>query len=98
MIKHIVIFRFTPDSRPEQRDALLDELASFPRRFPAMRNWTMGVNRSDRDDRFTHGFVVEFATEDELHAYLRSDEHETFVRQRWRPIVDERAIVSYHYE
>lgn len=97
MIKHIVLFRFTDESTEEQRAALVDELNGFPAKFPAMQNWTLGLNRSSRDDRFTHGFVVEFDTEDLLEGYLRSDTHETFVRERFRPIIAERAIVSYEY-
>lgn len=95
MIKHIVLFRFADTADPAERDSMLAELAEFPGRFPAMRNWTMGTNRSWRDDRFTHGFVVEFDREEELDAYLRSDEHESFVEHRFRPLVAERAIVSY---
>lgn len=98
MIKHIVLFRFTDESTADQRTALLDELDGFPQRFPDMQRWTMGVNRSSRDDRFTHGFVVEFEDEQRLENYLRSDAHESFVRERFRPIIAERAIVSYEYD
>jgi hypothetical protein len=95
MIRHVVVFRFTADALPDQREALLGELAGFPALFPQMRNWRMGLNESSRDDRFSHGFVVDFASVNELEGYLRSEHHETFVRERWRPIVDERAIVSF---
>ena len=95
MIKHIVLFRFTDDATDQQRRSMLAELAAFPARFPAMRSWTMGENRSSRDDRYSHGFVVEFETEQELVEYLATEEHERFVRERFRPIIQERAIVSY---
>jgi len=95
MIKHILLFRFTDESTDEQRQSLLDELATFPARFPAMRSWTMGENRSSRDDRFSHGFVVEFETEEQLVEYLATEAHERFVRERFKPIIQERAIFSY---
>lgn len=95
MIRHLVVFRFTAESPPTQRQALLEELEGFPALFPQMCNWRMGVNASSRDDRFTHGFVVDFDSVEDLESYLRSDHHETFVRERWRPIIDERAIVSF---
>ena len=94
MIRHIVLFRFTGDSTDQQRQSMLDELAAFPARFPAMRSWTMGENRSRRDDRFSHGFVVEFATEEQLVDYLATEAHERFVQERFRPIISERAIFS----
>ena len=95
MIKHILLFRFTDDSTDQQRQSMLDELATFPAQFPAMRSWTMGENRSSRDDRFTHGFVVEFETEEQLVGYLATEEHERFVHERFLPIIQERAIFSY---
>lgn len=97
MIKHVVLWRFVDDSTDEERDSMLAELATFPQQFRAMRSWTMGVNRSNRDDRFTHGFVVEFETEQELLDYLATDTHERFVRDRFRPIIQERAIFSYEF-
>ena len=95
MIRHIVLFSFTSNSTEQQQKSMLEELAKFPARFTAMRSWTMGENRSNRDDRFSHGFVVEFETEDQLIEYLGTDEHEHFVRERFRPIIQERAIFSY---
>ena len=95
MIKHILLFRFTDDSTDQQRQSMLDELATFPAQYPAMRSWTMGENRSSRDDRFSHGFVVEFETEEQLVDYLATETHERFVRERFKPIIAERTIFSY---
>ncbi len=97
MIRHTVVFRFRPEVDRATIDAVLAELDTFPAHFPAMRRWSAGLNRSTRDDRFTHAFSVEFDTEAELAAYLSSDRHERFVAEVWRPVIAERAIVSYEY-
>jgi 2,3-dihydroxy-p-cumate/2,3-dihydroxybenzoate 3,4-dioxygenase len=97
MIRHTVFYRFHPDVPEAQKDALIAEQDRFPSYYPAMRGWTSGLNRSARDDRFTHAFSVEFDTEAELVEYLSSDRHETFVREVFRPVIAERAIVSYEY-
>ena len=97
VIKHVVMFRFQDNVPQDERQSVLDALALFPQRFPSMRNWVCGVNRSERDDRFSHMFAVEFATEDDLRSYLSSEEHEHFVTERWRPVIAERAIVSIAY-
>jgi 2,3-dihydroxy-p-cumate/2,3-dihydroxybenzoate 3,4-dioxygenase len=97
MIRHTVAFRFGDDVPPAQVQAVLDQLETFPAHFPAMRRWSSGENRSTRDDRFTHAFSVEFDTEAELAAYLSSERHERFVAEVWRPVIAERAIVSYEY-
>lgn len=94
MVTHMVLFRFRPTASPEERQSLLDELAGFPAEFPAMRDFTLGTNRSRRDDRFTHAFCIRFDSQRELDEYLDSERHETFVAERWRPIIEERAIVS----
>ena len=60
-----------------------------------MRSFSVGVNESHRDQRYTHGFTVEFADFDELDVYLTSEEHERFVADRFAPVVAERAIVSF---
>ena len=96
MVRQIVLFRFRDDVSEADRDSLLAELDGFPDEFPQMRNWMCGVNRSARDDRFSHAFVVDFDSDADLQAYLSSERHETFVHDRWRPIIAERAIVTLH--
>lgn len=95
MIRHVVAFRFRPELPEPERAALLAELEALPGRFPAMRRFALGPNISRRDDTFSHAFSVEFDTEVELVAYLDSEEHERFVRERFRPLVEARAIVSF---
>ena len=61
----------------------------------AMKNWQDGRNISKRDQTFEYAFVVEFESESELLAYLNSQEHERFVRERFRPHIEARAIVRF---
>ena len=97
MIKHIVAFRFKAEVSVEEKYAVLEELNEFPKRWPAMRRWSLGRNISKRDNTFTHAFVVEFETEQDLLDYLNSDEHERYVRERWRLVIEQRAILSYEF-
>ena len=73
------------------------ELSEFPKRWPAMQRWTLGRNISQRDSTFPYAFVVEFESEKELRDYLNSEAHEAYVRERWRPVIEQRAIVSYEF-
>lgn len=97
MIKHIVAFRFKHGISESKVKSILEEQGEFPKRFPKMRNWTMGKNISKRDDTFTYAFVVEFESEKDLTDYLNSEEHESWVRDKWRPFIEKRAIVSYEF-
>jgi hypothetical protein len=95
MIKHIVAFRFRDTVNESERRQLLFDQNEVPKHFPKMKNWTMGRNISKRDDTFTHAFVVEFDSEEGLLEYLNSEEHERFVSERFRPVIEKRAIVTY---
>jgi 2,3-dihydroxy-p-cumate/2,3-dihydroxybenzoate 3,4-dioxygenase len=96
MIHHIVAFRFENHVTAEAKAQLLAELAELPNRFPSMKRFVIGQNRSERDDRFTHAFSTEFDDLDTLNSYLASDEHEAFVRDRFRPSIADRAILSFN--
>ena len=95
MIRHMVLFGFRPEVEQGDRDAILAELAGFPRHFPAMRRFGLGENVSKRDGTFSHVMTMEFETPRELEAYLDSDRHERFVATRFRPNVARRNIASY---
>jgi hypothetical protein len=95
MIKHMVLFRFRPEVEADRRDALLREYVTFPQIHAKMRNLTLGKNISRRDSTFEYAFTVEFDSEADLRDYLDSPEHEEHVVQRFRPLIESRAIVSY---
>jgi 2,3-dihydroxy-p-cumate/2,3-dihydroxybenzoate 3,4-dioxygenase len=97
VIRHLLVFNFAAHVDADERAAILRELDELPAHFPAMRCWSRGANISRRDQTYEHAFVVDFATEDELLAYLDSEHHERFVAERWKPNVHERAIVSFEY-
>lgn len=95
MIRHLLMFRFKTEIDPEQRERMLSELAQFPQRFTSMRNFALGRNASTRDGSFTHAMTVEFESWSDLESYLSSAEHESFVAERFRPLIAQRAIASF---
>jgi hypothetical protein len=97
MIKHWVAFRFKDEISEDVVAAVVAETETFPSIYATMRNFTTGRNISTRDTKFTHAFTIEFDTQADLLEYLNSESHETFVKERWRPVIDSQAIVSYEY-
>lgn len=97
MVEHIVAFRFHDHVPTEARDSLLEELKAFPIHFSEMVDFRLGKNESRRDDRYSHAFTVRFESMDQLVRYLDSERHEHFVAERWRPLIAQRAIVSFEY-
>ncbi len=96
MIRHTLSFRFADEVDEQLRDETLAALREFPGLYSSMRGFVLGENISNRDSRFSHTMTVDFDNEDDLLAYLSSDSHETFVRERWRPVIDQQAITSIH--
>lgn len=90
----MLAFRFRDDVEQEQRAAILAELETFPSVHPQIRDFTLGENISDRDTSMSHAFTMVFDSEDDARAYLRSDEHEQFVRERWRPVIEQQVIAT----
>lgn len=95
MIRHVVAFRFRDTVDDEERARLMDEIAELPVHFPVLGNFQLGRNVSTRDDRYSHAFVTDVDTMEELAGYLSSERHERFVAERFKPLVAERAIVSF---
>ncbi len=97
MIQHVLLFTFRPEAPAAAREQVLDELRSYPTLYPAMQDFVLGPNSSARDNRFSYAMTIRFSHRDELDAYLTSDRHEEFVRERFRPVVLERAIASVDF-
>ncbi|MFI9756296.1 Dabb family protein [Streptomyces collinus] len=97
MIRHTLSFRFADGVDQATRESVLAELRTFPDRYPAMRGFVLGENISTRDQTFTHTMAVDFDSQDDLLTYLGSESHETFVRNRWRPVIAQQAITSFEF-
>ena len=95
MIRHMVLFRFRPDVDLDLRRTVLHRLAELPGHYPAMQRFALGENASERDTSFSHAMTMEFATFDDLRAYLNSERHEALVRDWFTPAVAARAIASF---
>ena len=44
-------------------------MGELPIHFPAMKRFGLGVNVSERDQKYSHAMTMEFDTVDELKAY-----------------------------
>jgi hypothetical protein len=94
MIRHILLFSFRETAEHTARASLLEGLAAFPERFPKMHKFQIGANVSDRDQTFEYAMTVEFDAKADLDGYLRSEYHEQFVVERFRPLISQRAIAT----
>lgn len=94
-VRHMVLFRFRPDTEPGLRQTILDRLRELPTHHPEMQRFGLGENVSERDDSFSHVMTMEFASVELLREYLNGERHETLVHNWFAPNVAARAIASY---
>jgi hypothetical protein len=95
MIRHILLFTFREGASSDDIQTMLAEFSRFPERFPQMRDWQFGRNSSRRDQHYEYAMTVHFQDRPALDAYLESIVHETFVAERFQPLVARRAIATF---
>ncbi len=95
MIRHVVLFRFLPDTTDAQKAAIVEGLRELPAQIPELLAYAVGPDLGLTDATFDLAVVGDFADADGYRAYLAHDAHETVARERIRPFVAERASVQY---
>jgi len=95
MIRHVVLFRFTPDTTEAQKAAIVDGLRALPAQIPELLTYNVGPDLGLTDGTYELAVVADFADADGYRSYLAHDAHETVARERIRPHVAERASVQY---
>ena len=79
--RHVVMFRFRSDVSATAVEEVETAFAALPDQIPFITayEWGTNVSREGFDQGFTHCFLVTFATQADLDAYLPHPAHEAFV-------------------
>jgi quinol monooxygenase YgiN len=96
MLRHIVLFRFKPDTPPEAIRGIEIAFVELASRIEVVRGFEWGRNNSIEglDQGFTHVFVLSFADAADRDAYLPDPAHQAFVAQL-QPLLDAALVVDY---
>ena len=97
MIKHLVCFKFRPETSPEDVQGTLAALNALPGQIACVRNWSLGKNLSTRDTTYEYALSCDFADNAELQSYLQHPAHEQVARERLVRHWASRAIVDYEF-
>lgn len=95
MIRHVVLFRFLPETTDAQKAAMVEGLRALPAQIPQLLAYNVGPDLGLTDATFDLAVVADFADADGYRTYLAHDAHGAVVRDRIRPHVAERASVQY---
>jgi hypothetical protein len=82
VLRHIVMYKFKPETTPAQVQEVIDAFAGLPKKIDKIIGFEAGANvsKEGKSEGFTHVFVVTFKTEADLAAYLVHPAHEAYVK------------------
>ncbi len=91
MIRHVVLFRFTPESTTESRQDMLAALRALPERLPEIHSYQAELDLSLRDGSWDATVVADFDDVDGWRTYVQDPEHQRIIAELIQPITAERA-------
>jgi hypothetical protein len=95
MIRHTVIFRWTPEATEEQRQRVSAELSRLPSLVPTLRSYEFGSDLGVNEGSFDFAVSAGFDDMDGYLAYRDNPEHRAIIRDHITPITLERAAVQF---
>jgi hypothetical protein len=93
---HVVSFKFKPEAKPEQIDAVVAAFRDLQKKIPVIKEFSWGTNVSPEkhDKGFTHCFILSFTSDKDRDAYLVHPDHKAFGKQLG-PILADVFVVDY---
>lgn len=81
ILRHIVLYKFKDDLRPEQVQEVVEAFAGLPKKIATIVGFEAGTNASSegKSQGLTHAFVVSFRSEKDRDAYLVHPAHLEYV-------------------
>jgi hypothetical protein len=93
--RHVVLLRWTADTTPEQRAAVVDGLRGLPAVIPELRNYVVGEDAHVNEGNFDLVAVADF---DDVAGYLVYRDHpvhQAVIAEHIRPILAARAALQH---
>lgn len=96
VLRHVVLFKFTDVSTPEDIKKVEDAFAVLPGKIDLIKDYEWGTNSSPENlnQGLTHCFFVTFASDKDRDDYLVHPAHQAFV-EVLKPHLDKVTVVDY---
>ncbi|HWJ98817.1 MAG TPA: Dabb family protein [Acidimicrobiales bacterium] len=94
-MRHVVCFRFQPDTDPGQVDALAAGLRELPAIIPELAAYQVGPDLGIGEGTWDFAVVADFASTDDFAVYRDHPEHQARIQALVLPITAERVAVQY---
>lgn len=95
-LRHVVMFKFKPETTQAQIEEIEDGFRAICERIDAVQGfeWGRDVSVENRNQGFSHCFIVTFADEAGRDAYLPHPEHRAFVEEL-KQVVEDILVLDY---
>ena len=91
MIRHVVMFRWKPDTAAEDVDSVVARLQTMPEPIPEIREYRFGADLGINDANWDFVVVADFETADDYLTYRDDPRHRALVAEAIGPHLDERC-------
>jgi hypothetical protein len=81
MITHVVLLQLKPTTSENELQAVFQQIHRFQELIPGVINIKTGHNLSEANRGYTHGFIIQFASDDLFRGYAPHPAH--------KPVSDE---------
>ncbi|HOT80181.1 MAG TPA: Dabb family protein [Microthrixaceae bacterium] len=94
MFRHIVLLTLVPDTTDEQRQFLLDGLATLPPAISEIDSYRYGTDAGLADGNATIGIVADFADQAAYELYRDHPVHRAVIEERILPVLAGRTAMQ----
>lgn len=95
MIRHVVVFTWTPEVTPEQVEAITNRLRGLAATIPAIRAYACGPDAGIAKGNYDFAVVADFDDEAGFITYRDDPGHQDIIHQLIAPIAAQRAAVQF---
>jgi heme-degrading monooxygenase HmoA len=96
VIRHVVLFKFAPDTDPEAIDAYEGDLRAYVDTLDGVGSYVIGRDAGLNPGTFDFSIVAEFTDESAFRAYFDGDRHKQIQRNTADMIVAKSSSQSRH--
>ena len=95
MLRHIALFRLKPDAPADARQSLEEGLFLLAQTIDVIESYDYGADLGLREGNFDFAVVADFRDADAFRAYVDHPDHQAFLEQRLRPVLEERVSIQF---
>lgn len=94
--RHVVMFKFKDTATKEQIAAIEKAFSALPKKINTIKGYEWGINvgKENKNQGFTHCFIVSFKNQKGLDVYTPHAAHQAFVKELL-PILDKVLVLDF---